>query len=417
MALRGAQQKQATEHRTVNTKQRKSNTGRLGVAKPVKARSMHTRRVVYVKAQQSSQQQTDQGEQSKDVFETPGTLGEKEARFLEALRSFYYDGRPMISNEEFDSLKDELTWQGSRVIQLNGTEQRFLEAYKSYNAGKPVLSDEEYDELKRELQRQNSPVVMQGPRCSIRTQRVYSDASVDYFKEAILNVPGAIITLLILFLFDAATSYRVTYLVELPEPYSFLFTWGVVIPGIYYGAVTLTNFAIKDPLILKGPCPNCGEPNWTFFGSIFNIEVRAIRRHLISLLALIELQSTHLSFLIFLLCNRRAIKAQALWNVAIVRRRWISTKIHARLFWTLNHFNRARKVKAKAKVKAKPKRRRKQRHLLVMTMETTATARRSRHKRLVEMMTEVKVALLKERSRSNNEYAQCVNAVLAAASC
>jgi hypothetical protein len=225
-------------------------------------------------AQAQKQQQQQQQEETMDASESPGTLGEKELRFLEALRSFYYEGVPAMSNEEFDRLKDELMWQGSRVIQLNGTEQRFLEAYRAYNRGAPVMSDAEYDELKRELQRQNSSVVTQGPRCSIRTQRVFSDASVDYFKEAVLNVPGAIITLLGLFLFDFATSYRVTYLVELPEPYSFLFTWGVVIPGIYYGAVTLTNIAITDPLILKGPCPNCGEPSWTFFGSIFGIEVR-----------------------------------------------------------------------------------------------------------------------------------------------
>lgn len=71
------------------------------------------------------------------------TLGEKEAEFLEALRvkmcfqslqrlcaadavvvnilfvqSFYFEDKPAMSNEEFDNLKEELLWEGSRVAVL-----------------------------------------------------------------------------------------------------------------------------------------------------------------------------------------------------------------------------------------------------------------------------------------------------------
>lgn len=34
------------------------------------------------------------------------------------IQSFYYDGKPIMSNEEFDVLKEELTWQGSKVAVL-----------------------------------------------------------------------------------------------------------------------------------------------------------------------------------------------------------------------------------------------------------------------------------------------------------
>lgn len=34
------------------------------------------------------------------------------------LQSFYYDGKPVMSNEEFDNLKEELIWEGSRVAVL-----------------------------------------------------------------------------------------------------------------------------------------------------------------------------------------------------------------------------------------------------------------------------------------------------------
>lgn len=48
----------------------------------------------------------------------PLTLGEKEQIFLEALSSYYYDGKPSISDQEFDNLKDELLWSGSKVAVL-----------------------------------------------------------------------------------------------------------------------------------------------------------------------------------------------------------------------------------------------------------------------------------------------------------
>jgi hypothetical protein len=34
------------------------------------------------------------------------------------LQAFYYDEKPILSNEEFDNLKDELLWEGSKVAVL-----------------------------------------------------------------------------------------------------------------------------------------------------------------------------------------------------------------------------------------------------------------------------------------------------------
>lgn len=47
--------------------------------------------------------------------------------FLDALRSFYFEGKPNMSNEEFDQLKQDLLWEGSKVAVLTSDEQRFLE--------------------------------------------------------------------------------------------------------------------------------------------------------------------------------------------------------------------------------------------------------------------------------------------------
>lgn len=96
------------------------------------------------------------------------TVGEMEAQFIEALTSFYYDGKSALTvrrgsrdagcilpqarcpwkppigpaahppsaaqDEEFDLLKEELLWNGSKVAVLDSNEQRFLEAQRAYAA-------------------------------------------------------------------------------------------------------------------------------------------------------------------------------------------------------------------------------------------------------------------------------------------
>ena len=70
----------------------------------------------------------------------------------------------------------ELLWNGSKVAILDSDEQRFLEATMAYARGKPIMSDEDYDELKGGLKTNSSIVTAQGPRCSIRSKKMYGDA-------------------------------------------------------------------------------------------------------------------------------------------------------------------------------------------------------------------------------------------------
>ena len=58
-----------------------------------------------------------------DINKRQRTLGEKEQDFLMALQSFYDSGAPVMSNEEFDVLKQELLWEGSQVAILTKDEQ------------------------------------------------------------------------------------------------------------------------------------------------------------------------------------------------------------------------------------------------------------------------------------------------------
>lgn len=97
-------------------------------------------------------------------------------------QAFYYEGKAIMSNEEFDNLKEELMWEGSSVVMLStkqlylvagavtnefmllllyfyglhwfktgSDEQKFLEASMAYVSGKPIMNDQEYDNLKLRL--------------------------------------------------------------------------------------------------------------------------------------------------------------------------------------------------------------------------------------------------------------------------
>ncbi|KAG8044390.1 hypothetical protein GUJ93_ZPchr0050g33541 [Zizania palustris] len=199
------------------------------------------------------------------------TIGEMEQEFLQALQAFYYDKTALMSNEEFDNLKEELMWEGSSVVMLTPDEQRLLEASMAYVSGNPIMTDAEFDELKLRLRKEGSEIVQEGPRCSLRSRKVYSDLTVDYFKMFLLNVPAAVVALTLFFFLDDFTGFEITYLLELPEPFSFIFTWFAALPLIFWIAQAITSAIVKDFLILKGPCPNCGNENLSFFGTILSV--------------------------------------------------------------------------------------------------------------------------------------------------
>ncbi|CAN1243617.1 PGR5-like protein 1A, chloroplastic [Linum perenne] len=189
---------------------------------------------------------------SIDKKQDKKSLGEMEQEFLQALQ-------------------EELMWEGSSVVMLSADEQRFLEASMAYVSGNPIMNDEEYDKLKLRLKTEGSDIVVEGPRCSLRSRKVYSDLTVDYLKMFLLNVPATVIALGLFFFLDDVTGFEITYLLELPEPFSFIFTWFAAVPVIVWSALSLTNAILKDFVILKGPCPNCGTENGSFFGSILSI--------------------------------------------------------------------------------------------------------------------------------------------------
>ncbi|GKU95387.1 hypothetical protein SLEP1_g8749 [Rubroshorea leprosula] len=73
------------------------------------------------------------------------------------------------------------------------------------------------------------------------------------------------------FFLDDLTGFEISYLLELPEPFSFIFTWFAAVPLLVWLAQSLTKVVVRDSLILKGACPNCGTENVSFFGTILSI--------------------------------------------------------------------------------------------------------------------------------------------------
>ncbi|GKD93052.1 protein MET1, chloroplastic [Tanacetum coccineum] len=73
-----------------------------------------------------------------------------EHELLQALQSFYYEGKSIMSTKEFDNLKEELTWEGRSVVMLSSNEQtEVLEAAMAYVFGNPIMTDEEYDQCSK----------------------------------------------------------------------------------------------------------------------------------------------------------------------------------------------------------------------------------------------------------------------------
>merc|ERR1711924_552739 len=108
--------------------------------------------------------------------------------------------------------------------------------------------------------------------CSLRSQKVYSDLSVDYLKLTAINLPAALLILGGFFVLDDVTGWNITKAIELPEPIGTVVLWAVIFPTIYILTDALTKVVLKDALILKGQCTNCEQQVNVFFGDILGVE-------------------------------------------------------------------------------------------------------------------------------------------------
>lgn len=197
------------------------------------------------------------------------TREEKERIFLDSIQSYYFSGKTSLTDEQFNQLKDDLSWEGSVFVTLNRNETLFINAIQAYNKGKPILTDPQFDELKRSLKENNSPIAVDvEPKCYVDTGVCKVTWVPDSIKTGILYVPATLISTTI-------------YLGVLYELLNGLLGIGLnPLITLAFGALPISsvskgiteNFFFKDPLVATGPCPSCGVENKVFFGDVLGVE-------------------------------------------------------------------------------------------------------------------------------------------------
>lgn len=190
------------------------------------------------------------------------SLRDKESLFLDAMQAFF-NGESVLNNEEFDLLKEELTWQGSDVVTLSREEYRFLDAARAYEEGKPTMNDEEFDRLKKQLFEAGSVVAIQrGPRCSVQRKITFSDVIPDKKRTLALYIPAAVVSSL----FWLSASFELTPLHNVDPVLSLL----IGSPIIYILSRIATNLVVPNATIMVGDCPSCGRRTHVLFGNVLN---------------------------------------------------------------------------------------------------------------------------------------------------
>ena len=85
-----------------------------------------------------------------------GPLVVKELIFLDCLYHYYRDKQQLLDDADYNELKDQLMWEGSSVSTMSGNEALFVTAVANSRRGTPILSDEEYTSIKSVLQKEGS---------------------------------------------------------------------------------------------------------------------------------------------------------------------------------------------------------------------------------------------------------------------
>lgn len=195
------------------------------------------------------------------------TLEEKERIFLDALQSYHFNGRQLLNDAEFDLLKEDLSWNGSSMVNMNRKETQYLTAVQDYLKGKPSLSDSEFDKLKTELKEEGSQFASaKEPRCYIDTGICKVTYEPDNFRNNLLYLPvGAILSVVWL-----GIGFEIIEPLIRINP---LILAAIGAPLIYNGSVSITDqFIFPNNKVVYGPCPACENETRVYFGDILGVE-------------------------------------------------------------------------------------------------------------------------------------------------
>lgn len=183
------------------------------------------------------------------------------------MQSYYASGRQLLSDEDFDLLKEDLEWNGSSVVSVNRQESKYLQAVEAYLKGEPIMNDTEFDALKAELKESGSQFAVDTePKCYIDTGVCKVTFQEDNFRSNLLYLPAGL----------AIAVVWLGLAFEIVEPFirvNPLILFALGSPLIYTGAKTITeDFLFEDKLVAYGPCPSCETENRVYFGNILGVE-------------------------------------------------------------------------------------------------------------------------------------------------
>jgi len=173
----------------------------------------------------------------------------------------------MLSDDEFDLLKEDLTWNGSSMVVMNRKEAQYLNAVQEYLKGTPSMNDSEFDQLKKDLMEEGSKFAVQiEPKCYIDTGICKVTLQEDKFRSNLLYLPAGVTFLLI---WLGLGFELIEPLIRLnPIILTLLGT-----PFIFSASKFVTEELLFDnKFVAFGPCPSCQVENRVYFGNILGVE-------------------------------------------------------------------------------------------------------------------------------------------------
>jgi hypothetical protein len=65
-----------------------------------------------------------------------------------------------LDNNDYDELKESLTWEGSAAVTLSSKEARFIHAVASFRKGQRIISNDQYEDLKVRCHLNNNNIIL-----------------------------------------------------------------------------------------------------------------------------------------------------------------------------------------------------------------------------------------------------------------
>merc|ERR1719188_1119998 len=95
------------------------------------------------------------------------TVAQLEEMYVDALWAYYNDGVQLLNDQQYETLREELNWQGSGFPSLTKEQVTFVKASLAYWRGEPTLKDDEWEAVK-------SKVLKDGKRDDVTAFLLYS---------------------------------------------------------------------------------------------------------------------------------------------------------------------------------------------------------------------------------------------------